>query len=210
MIWSSQSAHRCNASRIGSRVGSAVVDPSDPGIVARDVVENGLDDVGLDAKLGHAGGAGSAEVVETPRREAEALVKWLLSAVPIVEATLPEDEVGGVATGMPLQDSEGLARERQLVQATILSAGGRKHDQLPPKIDLGPSQLADLVSALAGEQEQTDDIAEAVMPRLCQSRRNSSGVSTRSRLPPSSALAVPSDGVGVEQSLTDAPTEKTT
>src|SRR5262249_14902833 len=48
-------------------IGAAIVNPSDAAAVAGIVVEHGLDDVRLDANVGHAGGNGPADVVKTPR-----------------------------------------------------------------------------------------------------------------------------------------------
>src|SRR5215203_1281335 len=48
-------------------VQSAVVDAGHPGLVPRDVVENGLHDMWQNPKFGHAGRDGSADVMQAPR-----------------------------------------------------------------------------------------------------------------------------------------------
>ena len=48
-------------------VGGPVVDASDAALVAADVIDHGLDHVGRDAQLGHAGDGGSPQVVNAPR-----------------------------------------------------------------------------------------------------------------------------------------------
>ena len=52
------------------------------------------------------------------------------------------------------------------MQATIFSAIWRKCDLLTPKINLSPSQSADLAPALPRKQEQTDDVGEAVITKV--------------------------------------------
>ena len=58
------------------------------------------------------------------------------------------------------QDREGLRGEWEFMQAGVLRPGWGKHDHLPGEVDLAPLQLADLVSALAGEEEQAHDVCE--------------------------------------------------
>jgi hypothetical protein len=61
-----------------------------------------------------------------------------------------------------MQDSEGLGGEWYAMLSTILNALRGEHDYLRCKVNLAPLKSANLVSALAGEQEPPDDVGEAV------------------------------------------------
>ena len=50
-----------------ARVACAIVDARDPRLVAADMVDNGFDDVRLDAEVGHAGRDRAADIVQAPR-----------------------------------------------------------------------------------------------------------------------------------------------
>src|SRR5262249_17921111 len=78
-------------------IGRAVVDTSNAAAVAGIVVEGGLDDVRLDPDVGHPGGDGPANVVDTPRPNdvGEPLVQILLAPAPRGKAA-----VGAVAEEM--------------------------------------------------------------------------------------------------------------
>ena len=52
------------ALRLG--IGGAIVDTGDTGLVSADVVQTGLNNVWLDAQLGHAGCDGASDVAELP------------------------------------------------------------------------------------------------------------------------------------------------
>ena len=68
-------------------VGGAVVGPGHARLVPRTMVQDGLDDVGPDAKVAEAGGGSAPEVVNCPRRNRTAKVKRSLRRCPRCEAT---------------------------------------------------------------------------------------------------------------------------
>src|SRR5262249_25313884 len=56
-------------------VGCAIVDASNAALVARDVIEDSLDDVRLHTDLGCPGGKRSAQIVNCPRRNPESFIE---------------------------------------------------------------------------------------------------------------------------------------
>src|SRR5262249_30369410 len=130
------------------------------------VVQDRFYVVGLHAKLAKLSSSSPTEVVDAPRRNAQALVKLLLGATPVAIATaLAENEVGRVQSRQSLKDRWSLGREWHFMLTTILGARCWKHDQLARKVSLPPLKPADLLPALACEQEQADDVCEATIAR---------------------------------------------
>src|SRR5262249_18385515 len=93
-----------------------------------------------------------------------------ISTTAVRKATLTEEEVS--APGHPRKDSEGLRRQRQFMGARVLSTLRRKYDQLACKVDLAPLEFSYLAPALAGQQQETDNVAETIIakavPELAQ------------------------------------------
>src|SRR5262249_20912204 len=63
---------QCLAHRVG--VARSIINSCNPALVAADVIKDCLDDVRLNAKLGHAGGASAAQIVQMPICNVQALV----------------------------------------------------------------------------------------------------------------------------------------
>ena len=84
------------------------------------MVQDGLDVVGLYAKLAELRCTGSTKIVQAPECDAQALVE--LVTIPVCETTLSKEEVGGVAPGHPLKNGKGLRREWDFMRAGVLGA----------------------------------------------------------------------------------------
>ena len=175
------------------RVRRPVVNTSNTRTVAGDMIENGLDDVRLDTKLGHLRCSGPTQIMQAPTGYAYVLAQPLRGAVPIVEAA--EDKIRGVAARLLGKDSEGLCRERQAMLAVILSAVGWEYDLLPPRSTSAQVSLPISFRRWPVSNNNRTISEKGSVPRPRQRRRNSSGVNTHSLLPPSSALAVPATGL---------------
>jgi len=118
-----------------------------PGYVIKRLFHN----VRKHTKLAHICCAGSAKIVDSPGRNAYALIKLLLGTVPIGEAALAKDELCRVASRLASKDRRCLPRQRHDMFAPIFHTMGRQHDT--PDIDLGPCKFSYLVPALAQEEE---------------------------------------------------------
>src|SRR5215472_11816697 len=122
---------------------------------------------------------------------ARALIQLCLPHSPVLIATHAEEILRGVALGHLRQDGECSRRQRKFMQAGVLGARWGKHDHLPGEVDLVPLQCADLLPALACQEQEAEDIAEGAITACAIHRR----VRTRSQLLRSSAFVVPCTGL---------------
>src|SRR5262249_41307419 len=91
----------------------AVIDTSNAALVAGHMIKHCLDDVGLHAKFGHAGGASAAQIVQMPICNVQALVQPRLGAVPIFVALhIAEQKGRGITSRLTLDNCQRLTRER--------------------------------------------------------------------------------------------------
>jgi len=86
------------------------------------MVQDGLDVVGLYAKLAELRCTGSTKIVQAPECDAQALVELRLATIPVCETTLSKEEVGGVAPGHPLYNGKGLRREWDFMRTGVFGA----------------------------------------------------------------------------------------
>src|SRR5262249_21349399 len=72
-------------------IGAAVVDAGDAGAMAAEMVQRRLDDVRLDAEVGHAGRDGPAHIVQAPRLHGagEPMIELRLATIPRCKAIAP-------------------------------------------------------------------------------------------------------------------------
>jgi len=54
--------------------------------------------------------------------------------------------------------------------AAILRPLSGQHNELAPEIDLGPLEMPDFIATLACEQQQTHDVAKAVIAKATPQR----------------------------------------
>src|SRR5215472_6734169 len=139
---------------------------------------------------------------------ARALIQLCLPHSPVLIATHAEEILRGVALGHLRQDGECSRRQRKFMQAGVLGARWGKHDHLPGEVDLVPLQCADLLPALACQEQEAEDIAEGAIvegaPQLAQFVLRQHPFPARAL----SCLASPLDWIGFDQSLLYAPVEQ--
>jgi hypothetical protein len=66
-------------------VGAAIVDASNTGLVATDMVQHSFDDVRLHANVGHASCCCSAQIMQPPGRNLATLIQSYFCLMPIIE-----------------------------------------------------------------------------------------------------------------------------
>ena len=66
------------------------------------------------------------------------------------------------AARLAFEDRPGLPRQRHFMQSPVLRSRRRQYDQPALKINFAPSKSPDLFAALAGEDQQPDDIPELI------------------------------------------------
>src|SRR5262249_26982535 len=125
-----------------------------------------------------------------------------------VEAPLSKDEVGAIAPGLAGEDGQGLRRQGQRELSPVLYPVRRQYDLLLCKINLLPLQPANLAAPTAGQQKQTNYLAEAIIaqtaPQLAKLILGQDPITAGSCVCRTSA----GHGIGFCQPLLDCPREK--
>src|SRR6476660_5143525 len=173
-----------------------------------DVVQHRLDDVRINAQLGHAGRHRSPDIVDCPRLYARQLgVELCLCLAEAGEATLAlaEDEISNDGIWSGPDEFLGSARQRDDMRPVVLStlAWHLKRGA----IDLGPSEVGDLALPLAGQDQQFQNAAIVVItqrePDVCQLLTGENAIAGSCP----GILVDVADGIDLKQSFTNRPCE---
>jgi hypothetical protein len=131
------------------------------------VIENGFDDVRRNSDLRHIGRDAAAEIVQHPRQHRIGAGRLARSGDPLIEHALrdriageagsPRTENGGSNSRDRLEQPQCWRRQRHIMRLAILGTRSRQPDHVSREVDLGPSETADLLAALAGEDQELED-----------------------------------------------------
>src|SRR5262245_16903312 len=147
--------------------------------------------------------------MQAPRlHSADTSIKRRLALTPsaVGAFTMPEDEITVAASGLTIEDSPRLHRQGKGVLPTVLGPGRGQHNRA--LVNLTPPQSPYLFSPLAGQDQQSDDVAELVLSTGTPDRDKlglgEDAVTRRSLL----CLGGPCDRVDLNEAILDCPGEE--
>ena len=100
-----------------------------------------------------------------------------------------------IATRVCFENGAGSCTERHGVLALVLDAVGRQPDHVGFKINLGPSQPANFLATLTGQNQEPNDRAKFVVANALQMIRNSASSGAHVNANSSLRRAVPVTGL---------------